>query len=52
MNYYGETENEGLFLISVRSNPINPNTIDKNVSSRLLTIDEDEDQQFVRAIIR
>ena len=52
MNYYGETEREGLFLASIRSIPIKINEIDNKSSNFISKTNNNEDKQLVRAIIR
>ncbi len=46
MNYFGELEHEGLFLVSIRSIPIKPEKIDTTKTNNK------EDRQLFRALIR
>ncbi len=52
MNYYGELEHEGLFLASIRSIPIKTSQLDNKSSTNFLKINNDKDNELVRAIIR
>jgi len=52
MNYYGKLEHDGLFLASIRSIPIKTNEIDKKSLSFSSKINNDEENQLIRAIIR
>jgi hypothetical protein len=52
MNYYGEIEHEGLFIASIRSIPIKNNEIDNKSSLGFAKINNNDDKQLIRAIIR